>query len=336
LRIDSGCGLVAVGFFAREQRKIVDMATNAEAGAIKAYLESVVLPMVIIGPDGTPQPVGTASIVATVERQLLILTARHNIDHVKNVDQPYRDRAHPSMPDIFRAELSKNITLKNTNCYLVFPSLEGNKYSPIRSVAYKPEEFDIALGYCVLPDGIEPPVPLAIDTNPPQVGMKGRAIGYVDMSARIIQLDERPSDVPCEFEGQFSMTACEVIGAEPRGSSLCRSPCFQINVPIHSGMSGGPVINFPDDKTPAVCGVLTSDLSTNPDTPTNASGEKAMASALWVSVSLSMWVGRSNGAKEEWTLLDLIKRGKIKDFGSADFELRPAKDGRTEIIPKLG
>src|ERR1035437_9758354 len=26
---------------------------NAEAGAIKAYLESVVLPMVIIGPDGT-------------------------------------------------------------------------------------------------------------------------------------------------------------------------------------------------------------------------------------------------------------------------------------------
>ena len=308
---------------------------NAEAGAIKAYLESVVLPMVIIGPDGTPQPVGTASIVATVERQLLILTARHNIDHVKNVDQPYGDRAHPSTPDIFRAELSKDIVIKNTYCYLVFPSLEGNKYSPIRSVAYKPE-FDIALGYCVLPDGIELPAPLAIDTNPPQVGMKGRAIGYVGMNARIIQLDERPSDILWEFEGQFSMSDCEVIGAEPRGSSLCRSPCFQINVPIHSGMSGGPVINFPDDKTPALCGILTSDLSINPDTPTKASGEKAMASALWVSVSLSMWVGRSNGAKEEWTLLDLIKRETIKDFGSAEFELRPTKDGRTKIIPKLG
>lgn len=310
------------------------MVPDAEAGAIEAYLESVVLPMVIIGPDGAPQPVGTASIVATVERQLLILTARHNIDHIKKVDQPYGDRAHPSTPDMFRAELSKNIFIKNTNCYLVFPSREGNKYSPIRSVAYKPE-FDIALGYSVLPDGIEPPAPLAIDTNPPQVGRKGCAIGYVDMSARIIRPDERPSDVLCEFEGQFSMSDCEVIEAEPRGSSLCRAPCFQINVPIHSGMSGGPVINFPDDKTPAVCGILTSDLSLNPDTPTKASGEKALVSALWISVSLSMWVERSNGAKEEWTLLDLIKRWKMKDFGSADFELRPTKDGRTEIIPKL-
>jgi hypothetical protein len=291
--------------------------------------------MVIIGSDRTPQPVGTASIVATIEQQLLILTARHNIDHIKNVDQPYGDRAHPSTPDIFRAELSKDLFIKNTNCYLVFPSREGNKCSPVRSVAYKPE-FDIALGYCVLPDGIEPPAPLAIDTNPPQVGMKGLAIGYVDMSAHIIQLDERPSDVLWQFEGQFSMSDCEVIGAEPRGSSLCRSPCFQINVPIHSGMSGGPVINFPDDTTPAVCGVLTCDLSINSDTLTKASGEKAMASALWVAVSLSMWVGRSNGAKEEWTLLDLIKRGKIKDFGSADFDLRPTEDGRTEIIPKPG
>jgi Trypsin-like peptidase domain len=322
-------------YFACKQRKIVDMIPNVEAGAIKAYLESVVLPMVIIGPDGIPQPVGTASIVATIERQLLILTARHNIDHVKNVDQPYGDGAHPSMPDIFRAEPSKDHFIKNTYCYLVFPSREGNKYSPIRSVAYKPD-FDIALCYCVLPDGIELPAPLAIDTDPPHVGMKGCAIGYVDMSARIIQPDERQSDVLWEFEGQFSMSDCEVIGAEPRGSSLCRSPCFQINVPIHSGMSGGPVINFPDDKNPAICGILTSDLSTNPDALTEASGENALASALGISVALSMWIDRSNGAKEERTLLDLVKGGVIKNFGTVDYELMPAKNGRIEVIPKLG
>jgi hypothetical protein len=258
------------------------------------------------------------------------------MDYIKSVDQPYGDGAHPSMPHFFRAELSKDIVIQNTSCYLVFVSPEGIKYTPIRSVVYKPE-FDIALAYCVLPDGIEPPAPLAIDTNPPQVGMKGYAVGYVDMTAGVIQLNERPMvDVPWEFEGQFSMSDCEVIAAEPHGSSLCRSPVFQINVPIHSGMSGGPVINFPDNTTPAICGVLTSDLSISRDTPTKASGEKAMASAMWVSVSLSMWVQRSNGAKEEWTVLDLVKRGKIKDFGSADFELTPAKDGWIKIIPKLG
>jgi hypothetical protein len=188
---------------------------------------------------------------------------------------------------------------------------------------------------CDLPDGIAPPDPLAIDTDPPQIGMKGHAVGYADMSARIIKLDEKSRGGQWEFEGKFSMSDCEVIAAQPQGSSLCRWPSFQIDVPIHSGMSGGPVINFPDDKTPAICGILTSDLSISPRISTEASGENALASALWISVALSMWIDRINGAKEEWTLLDLIKKGIIKNFGTVDFELKPIEDGRIEIIPKL-
>jgi hypothetical protein len=166
--------------------------------------------------------------------------------------------------------------------------------------------------------------------------MKGLAVGYVDMSARIMQLGENSRDGSWEFEGRFSKSDCEVIGAHSNGISQCRWPCFQINVPIHSGMSGGPVINFPDDKNPAICGILTSDLSTNPDALAEASGGNALASALWISVALSMWIDRSNGAKEEWTLLNLIKQGMIKNFGTVDYELIPIKYGRIEVIPKLG
>src|SRR5690349_4966249 len=109
------------------------MATKA----FTAYLKSVVLPIIVIGPDGAAEPVGTGSIVGRLkDGQLLILTAKHNIDHIKKVDQPYGDRAHVSMPDFFRAEVQKDQIVKNTECYLLFPFQEGNKYSPIGKVAY--------------------------------------------------------------------------------------------------------------------------------------------------------------------------------------------------------
>jgi hypothetical protein len=122
-----------------QEEKTINMVPNAKAEAFKAYLKSVVLPMIIIGPDGKPHPVGTASIIARIKRQLLILTAKHNIDHIKNVDQQYGDHSHPSMPDIFRTELPKDHFIKNTDCHLVFPFQEGNKYSPLRNAVYKPE-----------------------------------------------------------------------------------------------------------------------------------------------------------------------------------------------------
>jgi hypothetical protein len=303
--------------------------------ALTAYLKSVVLPIIVIGPDGAAKHVGTASIVASLpDGQLLILTAKHSIDDIKKVDQPYGDRAHASTPDFFRTELPKDHFIKNTDCYLLFPFQEGNKYSPIGKAVYKPE-FDIALASCILPDGVEPPVPLAIDTNPPQVGMQGLAVGYVDMRARTVRLDENARAGHWEFEGEFTPRLCEVIKAEPHGASMCRWPCFQINVPIDSGMSGGPVINFPDNEHAAVCGVLTYDLSINPDKQTEGSGENALASALWISVALSMWIERGNGTMEEWTLLDLVKKGIVKDVGSAHFELRATQDGRIDVIPTV-
>lgn len=79
------------------------LATNT----LEAYLKTVVLPIGIIGPDGSPEYVGTASIVASDGRQLLVLTARHNIDHFKKVDQPYGDHAHATMPEVLRPELPK-------------------------------------------------------------------------------------------------------------------------------------------------------------------------------------------------------------------------------------
>jgi hypothetical protein len=315
------------------------MTSDADATATEAftaYLKSVVLPIIVIGPDGAAKPVGTGSIVGSLTNgQLLILTAKHNIDHIKKVDQRYGDRAHASMPDFFRAEVQKDQFVNNTECYLLFPFQKENKYSPIGKVVYA-FEFDIALASCILPDGIEPPIPLAIDTNPPQVGMQGLAVGYVDMKAHTVQLlDENVRTGHWEFEGEFTPRPCAVTKAQPHGSSLCRWPCFQINVPIHSGMSGGPVINFPDNEHPAICGILASDLSINPDAQTEASGENALASALWISVALSMPVERGNGSKEIWTLLDLIENGIVKDFGTAHFELRATQDGRIEVIPTV-
>jgi hypothetical protein len=310
----------------------MSFGTGLSAASLKEYLKSVVLPIVLIGPDGTAAPIGIGSIVGSLpDRQLLILTARHNIDEIKKVDQPYGARAHPSMPDFFRPPLPKDHYVKNTDCYLLFPFQKATQqYSAIRSAVYKPE-FDIALASCILPDGLEPPVPLAIDTNPPHVGMQGLAVGYVDLNSRTVQLDENARAGHWEFEGQFRARDCEVIETKPRGSSRCHWPYFQINIPIYSGMSGGPIINLLDNEHPAICGLLTSDLSENQDRMTEASGARAIAAALWISVSLSMW----NGTKEEWTLLDLIKKEIVKDFGTAHFELRATQDGRMDVIPTI-
>jgi hypothetical protein len=303
-------------------------AEALESSALTAYLKTVVLPIVVICPDGSPKYVGTASIVASDGRQLLILTARHNIDHLKKIDQPYGGGAHATMPELFRPELPKDQFIRNTDAFLLFP-FQGGRYSALGNAAINPD-FDISLASCILPDGISPPIPLGIDTTPPQAGMQGFAAAYVGVSARTIELGKTTREGHWQFEGKFSLNACQVIASLPGGTSLYGRPCFQIDRQIPSGMSGGPVINFPYIGHPAICGVLLSDLSIGPDMQT-ASGDTAIAAALWISVALSMWVERSNGSNEEWTLLDLIKKGVVTDFGAASFELKNTKDGKVGV-----
>jgi len=315
--------------------QIVNLSCGDQVAQCKSYLATVVLPIVIIDSEGIPQPIGTASIVAVVDRQILILTAKHNIDHIRKVDQPYGDGTHPSMPDIFRRSLPNDYVTKNTQCYLVFPTKGECKYAAIHRAAYNPD-FDIAIAGCVLPEGIDPPKPLAIDTDPPHIGITGLATGYGDMTARAYAgEDENSTHDRWEFEGKLLAEHCQVIEVSPHGSTVLRSPCFQINVPIHSGMSGGPVIHFLDHGTAAIYGLLTADESGNPSRPGESNGARALASALWISVSLSMPIERANRTTEEWTLLDLIRKGIVKNLGTVDFKLNRTRDGRIDVIPQV-
>ena len=208
------------------------MTSDADAMATKAstaYLKSVVLPIIVIGPDGAAKHVGTASIIASLpDRQLLILTAKHCIDDIKKVDQPYGDYAHVSTPDDFRIALPERSPNKKYRSLLPFPFHgETNILQSVRQYINPSSTWLSLAAFC---HGSNRQFPWQFYS--PQVGMRGFAVGYPDMKARTVRLEEDARAGHWEFEGQFAPRLCEVIKAEPHGSSMCRWPCFQINVPI--------------------------------------------------------------------------------------------------------
>lgn len=261
-------------------------------------INQVVFPLYCARKDASVNGMGTASIIGAWGRYALFVTARHVFkDHIEAAGKPL-----PPYPP-FHGE------------FAVLGSEAGRSYiaDVVGQVVYS-HSTDIAFGLLQAREGSPFNKALAIDLAPPVVDTP---IITFEFSAM------QPSVLECDYEAEkFRMFASRGLGAyfgkviPDSKSSLVQWPSFRIDNPIHSGMSGGPVVELFNGDTPVIRGILASDMTTTRENNVG-DGSVAAVSEIWPVGEMDigvLWGGLPElGLSSARTLIDLIALGHVSN-----------------------
>jgi Trypsin-like peptidase domain len=196
-------------------------------------------------PHQNPEPVGTAVWICGH----LVLTARHNIEHILRKHGAGAAR-----------EEGREVQAYSIRLYQVFA---GRKYAiwEVRQ-AWLSRESDLALLNVVLwqsshPESLDPAVGLLMRGLPPPVGSKVAGFGHHSQTANITFGEG--DDYHLEMNGvpQTTTGVVEDVFEVARDSGLYNFPCFQVNARFDPGMSGGPVF----DEAGRLVGIISGSLT---------------------------------------------------------------------------
>lgn len=276
------------------------------------YLKSAILPIIVMGKDGSFEPVGTGFIICTLGRQAVMITAAHN----------FRECIRLDVDDITRVRDWSNVRLKHTTILAIYNDPSGkHPMARVENIQFSPAS-DIAV--CGLhfedhvPENMTFRSKITLDTTPVEENIPVAAIGYFSMS-REVQMKEEGAYIT--FQSKFDFRKGKIIRRYgSTGPGLHRWPCFQCNIAFDHGMSGGPVVYHRPDEPIVACGVVSSDFTFN-DT-ISPENQYAMAGMLWPVMSLRLRNTMVDGLACEPTLLELQARGFIEDLGNASQHIR--------------
>lgn len=133
-----------------------------------------------------------------------------------------------------------------------------------------------------------------------------------------IERDDSTGISIARFESKLDYRHGTIVDVFSAGDNARRyGPSFQIDVPISSGMSGGPVINKAYGDRVVACGINTSDLSSEEIGDGSGSGLRAIAQMLWTCMGIAVKHAEGKGKMRSVRLLELARRGFVDDLGSA-------------------
>lgn len=176
------------------------------------------------------------------------------------------------------------------------------------------------------------PSSVLIDTNEPSVG---DVVHMVSLDKLHISKYSPPTDISgagfsFSLNRRVSIRVGTVTAVYPKGHRQHKFPCFSTSIPAEPGMSGGMVF-IPADKKPiSICGIVSSDFSTDEAKIDNSiCGESLIASA-WTSLSLPLpEMYQANSPLT--TIFDLMKSGKMHKavgFEKIDYQKTGEDSGR--------
>lgn len=273
----------------------------------------VVLPIFAVGHSAT-HIVGTCFVVHQInKRTALLMTAGHVLMQVAKLDPSLRRVFQPALPG-FETPPSQ---LQLKHFQILVSVYAGGTNMPLGEVirGSMNHNHDVALIVVRIPDEIEVPDDcfgwkLAINSAPPVPGTP------------IIGLDYSQSVV---LEGHGDERSVKLVAREcwgsiteicPQGNRLVKAPGFNVNMPFHSGMSGGPIVDVTIPARPAVRGIVSSDLSDI--TTGEGSGTSAFASSTISAygIDTNMIVQLEDGRSSmTLSLPNLIRTGFLVDPG---------------------
>lgn len=169
---------------------------------------------------------------------------------------------------------------------------------------------DIAMLFLYRDETVPPTTPIEyapLDADPPAIGERVRAFGYIDSLAHdgltpdgILVLRQDP---------RIAAGNVEEIHEPRRDAVTLPFPCFAVNANFMGGMSGGPVSNLQG----RVCGVVSRGLEAM-----NGMPPISYAACLWpILGDLVQWEGFNGGTP--FTVMDLVRQnvpGQLQPYVS--------------------
>lgn len=286
----------------------------------KVLLQQVILPVFAAPLDGRLVHLGSSFVICGLGRSALLLSAAHVLRHALAVDGT-RPLHHPSTPQEF-LRVRRTPTRLTSTRLLVYcrETLDRGHFAEILDV-YINDPSDIAVCSAYFPESVPASarfsLRLSIDTRPPTRGTPVISAGYGDTKLAV-ERDDASGISTGRFESKLDYRHGTIVDVFSAGDSARRyGPSFQIDVPISSGMSGGPVINKTYGDHIVACGVNTSDLSSEEIAEGSGSGLRAIAQMLWTCMGIAVKQAEVEGETRPVRLLELAKRGFVDDLGNA-------------------
>lgn len=225
----------------------------------------VVVPVLFRHAPGEYEQAGTGFIIAAMGRHALVVTAGHVLEAIcHRTRRPvartlFNDGSEENRPVIAGPEHEIAIVVQSENSTFYAEAFES-----WGSMAH-----DIALLNVDIPKGVGAMFNKQFAVNPdgPKVGDEIYVFGYFegkDTSSELILpgfegiLKHLISDLPAQFGAKISSQKGHVIKQYPEGTGLVRSPCFVVDVPFNSGMSGGVLFQVIEGRLVA-CGLMSND-----------------------------------------------------------------------------
>jgi len=305
----------------------------AEVGRIRSEIvkgfQEAILPLIVDWGGGKFEYMGVGWIIAGFGRHALMMTAKHITDDVLKRTMP--QRSHPTALPMF-LPLPRRLSSKPAKIYALMTLADGTSHALLVDYTWFSRGHDVAICHVLLRDDAPKDMVIrscvGIDTWPQRETNKPiQVIGYSDIGPiSSPNAKKEPAELfGFSFRiGQRAGVVTEVYG-EQDGSIRC--PGFRTNIPFDSGMSGSPVFSKDLSKW-KVCGIVTSDMSTDAENMSKGGGHHSLVTELWPSMFIPMDADRLGfgGKGEEITLLDLERRRLIDDEGRASEHLTSVID----------
>ena len=243
-----------------------DRSMRAMSREVADLLGQAILPIFASSFDGRLVHLGSAFVVMTSasRREALLFSAAHVLRQSLHLDLA-RERHHPSAAALgFVPARPDPRVLRSTRLLALLRDGKGGRHFIEVGTAYSVEPLDLALCSAFIPEASTNVIfakKLRIDTTPPRVGTQVVAAGYGDTKTTF---GVSPTGDPtASFSSKLDWRHGTIVETFPDGYAPQRlGPAFRVDVPISSGMSGGPILRIDAEGHVLAVGVNTSDWST--------------------------------------------------------------------------
>jgi hypothetical protein len=208
-----------------------------EVTELRQELQKLILPILVTHINGTVTCIGTGFLIAANGRRALMVTAAHNMDCVRKIEDPYPAH-HPTTPDFFRLEKHR-FELHKTKPRAMYCHSGSEAHKALIEASVEMPKADLAL--CSLrfeddvPGDVQFQTRLAIDTSPVRVNEPIIVIGYPEMKSNVIPKSDNIIEVT--FGARWYSPIGKVTAVySDEGPRTAKHPCFSLNVSIPHGL----------------------------------------------------------------------------------------------------
>jgi hypothetical protein len=292
-------------------KRILPLPTEVEED-----LKQVLLPICALEVNGKFNVLGTAAVVGALGRQAILITARHTFDYIHRLDQPYQSYSNL----LFQVEKDR-VQLKQTHMHS-FLRQDKNAYGVLIEKMWGATPSDVAIALATLQAHVPADVSfrkrLGIDASPVTKGEFVHLAGFSGMTHKQEILEGGAFGDRGMIKLDHSLFTCSIQDVyHAKGPMGEPDPCFKIDTPINSGMSGAPILKGVKEGKPAICGIAGKDGSYRIGEEAIGSGENALAWQLRTALGITVDVDDQNGGTYKTPFLELIKSGVVDDFGDS-------------------